>query len=84
MATVLLKWKKEEVQHAIHFSQTKGIHPIGINYDDYGQAQSRYPVKKIQDDKPGTGDNNHFADTQCDFGEFHSHCSGATTNDGRC
>jgi hypothetical protein len=27
----------------------------------FGQAQSRYPVKKIQDNKPGTGDN-HFAD----------------------
>jgi len=51
----------------------------------YGQAQSRYPVKKIQDNKPGTGDNNHFADTHnVILVNFVPPPSGATTNDGRC
>jgi hypothetical protein len=33
MATVLLKWTKGEVQNVIHFSQEKGIHPIGIIHE---------------------------------------------------
>jgi hypothetical protein len=67
MATVLLKWTKGEVQNVIHFSQAKGIHPTGIIHEmeEFRSLWSRtieVPCKKkIQDNKPGTGDNN-FSD----------------------
>jgi len=69
MATVLLKLTKGEVQYVIHFSQAKGIHPIGINHE-MGEFQSLWSSKievpcnkKMQDNKHGTDDDNHFSDT---------------------
>ena len=48
----------------------------------YGQTQSSYPVKKIQDYKPGKGDNNHFSDMHRVIWRISFPSSGEATNDG--
>jgi hypothetical protein len=68
MAPVLLKWTKGEVLYVIRFSQAKGIHPLGINHEmeefrSLWSSKIKVPCKKNQNNKPGTGDNNHFSDT---------------------
>jgi hypothetical protein len=91
MATVLLKLTKGAVQYVIHFSQAKGIHPIGINHE-MGEFRSVWSSKiKVPCNKKNarqqTWDRRQqpfFRHAQCDFGEFHSPPSGATTNDGHC
>lgn len=80
MATVLLNGQNSFFPGKRY--PTYGIPTRWKSLRVYGQAQSSYPVKKIQDNKPGKGDDNHFSDMHRVIWWISFPSSGEATNNG--